>query len=116
VAVRNDAFDFIIFLDVCIHESKGIIRATIEDLENPLLTGGSGALDHFMINCRGTETMVAAMEEATYKGYETFPVLREIVERVPHFTHHISNLMTHGSATSRTSSDIQKGDGTILEL
>jgi len=64
-----------------------------------------------MINCRGTETMILAMETATQKGYANFSALREILERIPHFTHHISNLMIHGSATSRTSSDIQKGDG-----
>ncbi|XP_021962391.1 huntingtin-interacting protein 1 isoform X2 [Folsomia candida] len=97
-------------LNVCIQECEGIMRKTIEDLENPLLTGGTGALDHFIINCRGTGQIIGLMEAATKSGYSAFPSLREILERVPPFTHHMVNLILHGSATSQTSADIQKGD------
>lgn len=98
-------------IDACIEQSESIIRKNVEDLEHPLLTGGSGALDTFVMSCHETEKLIAALENATGQGYNAFPGLKSILQQVPIFTNHVCNLLIHGGATSQTSADIQKGDG-----
>lgn len=78
-----------------------------------MLTGGSGALDTFVMSCHETEKIIADLESATNQGYNTFSGLKSILQQVPTFTNHISNLLIHGGATSQTSADIQKGDGML---
>ncbi|CAL8115528.1 unnamed protein product [Orchesella dallaii] len=97
-------------LNACIEQSQFIIRKNIEDLEHPLLTGGSGALDTFVMSCHETEKFIQDLESATGKGYESFGGLKSVLEQVPLFTNHVCNLLIHGGATSQTSADIQKGD------
>lgn len=92
------------------------MRKNVEDLEHPILTGGSGALDTFILSCDEMQNYIKNLETSTGQGYETFSGLKGIVEQVPIFTNHVCNLLIHGGATSQTSADIQKGDGKILEM
>lgn len=109
-------YDIIFYcIDACIERSESIVRKNIEDLEHPLLTGGSGALDTFVMSCHETEKLIADLEGATGQGYGTFGGLKSILQQVPTFTNHICNLLIHGGATSQTSADIQKGDGMFLK-
>lgn len=68
-------------------------------------------MDTFVMTCQDAEKFIRALEVATNEGYGTFSGLKHILEQVPMFTNHVSNLLIHGGATSQTSADIQKGDG-----
>jgi len=86
----------------------------MDDVDHPLLTGGTGALDNFLMSCEMSENVVKEMQGAVQNGYNQFNFLKNIVEQLPTFIHHMSTIMVNGSATSQTSTDIQKGDGKYI--
>jgi hypothetical protein len=92
------------FLDVCIEQCDGVIRKTLDDLENPMLKGGTGSLDHFILFCSAIiQDSVQTLQKTTTKGFSEFSAIKEMLVQLPVFTHSNSSLMIHGSATSRTS-------------
>ena len=102
----------IFFPDVSIDQSEAVIRKAVEELENPLLTGGTGSLDHFVLFCGSVlQNEIPQLETRTANGFADFRSIKGIVEQLPIFVNSSATLMIYGGATSKTSADIQKGDG-----